>query len=354
VIERLIVAAPEGWHSPSARYRFGPIARAGLWRVDAVATGTYPGVAEVAGLFDLGGPDATLVLQRVMPSRGDIQRLRRVYRHLVFDIDDAIYAVPPDLASAPLKQGAKRAIRLLMRGSRSASSRKRPLQRVLTQVDACVAGNSILAEFARRHAPRVMEIPTTVEPERQPPATRPDPPVVVWLGLRSNLQHLALTRAALQMLAQDLDFRLRIISSATWEDAPVPVEFIRWSPEAARAGLVTASVGLAPLTDDPWTRGKCAFRSIQYGGHGLPTVASPVGITHRVVVHGQTGYLARSSKDWEQALRPLLTHPQLVAEMGAAALHHIRANYSDGIAVDRWRALIESLEATATRPGSAR
>ena len=170
---------------------------------------------------------------------------------------------------------------------------------------------------------------------------------LVWLGLRSNLQHLALTGDALRSLARELDFRLRIISSATWEDAPVPVELVRWSPEAGRAGLLTASVGLAPLTDEPWTRGKCAFRSIQYGGHGLPTIASPVGITPRVVLHGRTGYLARTRTDWEQALRALLTDPQLVAEMGAAALHHIEENYSDGLVIDRWRTLVGSLEASS-------
>jgi glycosyltransferase involved in cell wall biosynthesis len=350
MIERLVIAAPEGWQSPSARYRLGPIARAGVWQVDAVATGTYPSAGKVASLLELAGPNATLVLQRVMPSRNDTELLRRAYRRVVFDIDDAIYAVPPDLASPRLKQTAKQAIRLLMRGSRTASSRKRPLERTLAQVDACVAGNSILAEFARRRAPRVVEIPTTVEPEQQPPARRPDPPVVVWHGLLSNLQHLALTRDALRALAKELDFRLRIISSATWESAPMPVDFIPWSPEAARAGLLTASIGLAPLTDDPWTRGKCAFRSIQYGGHGMPTIASPVGITDRVVLHGQTGYLARSTKEWEQALRALITDPDLVAQMGAAALRHIAAHYSDTVAIGRWRSLIESFHSrTAPR-----
>jgi hypothetical protein len=342
---RLVVAAPNGWQSPSARDRLGPVSRAGLWQVDAVATGAFPGAAQMAGLLEVGGTDAALVLQRVMPSPSDTERLRGSYRHVVFDIDDAIYAVPSDLASPRLKKSAKQAIRLLVRGSPNASSRKRPLERVLGQVDACVAGNSILAEFARRRAPLVVEIPTTVGPVQEPPATRPAPPVVVWHGILDNLQHLALTREALRVLAQELDFRLRIIASATWEDAPMPVEFVPWSPEALRQGLQTASVGLAPLTDDPWTRGKCAFRSIQYGGYGLPTVASPVGITDRVVVHGETGFLARSSKEWEQALRALLMSPDLVAEMGDAALRHIREHYSDALAIDRWQALIESLDA---------
>jgi glycosyltransferase involved in cell wall biosynthesis len=344
VIERLIIAAPEGWNSPSARDRLGPIARAGVWQVDAVPTGAFPGKEQIHSLLELGEADAALVLQRVMPSRTDMERLRRSYSHLLFDIDDAIYAVPPDLGSPWIGKGSKRLARLLVRGSPLASSRKRPLERTLSLVDACVVGNSILGEFAGRHTSRVVEIPTTFEPLPMRRSPRPHPPIVVWQGLLSNLQHLALAREALRALSQDIDFRLRIIASATWEGAPVPVEFVPWSPDALREGLLTASVGLAPLTDDLWTRGKCAFRAIQYGGHGLPTVASPVGITHRVVLHGKTGYLAGSNEEWEQSLRALLRNPELVSEMGTAALRHIRDHYSDALAIERWRALIASLD----------
>jgi glycosyltransferase involved in cell wall biosynthesis len=291
--------------------------------------------------------DAGLVLQRVMPSQGDIDRLHRSYRHVIFDIDDAIYNVPPDLGSSRLVGASKRLARQLVRGSAHASSRERPLKRTLTLVDACVVGNSILGEFARRHASRVIEIPTTFEPVKTTSAVRPHPPVVVWHGLLSNLQHLALVREALRSVSQDFDFRLRIIASATWKDSPVPAEFVPWSPLGLRDGLLTASVGLAPLTDEPWTRGKCAFRAIQYAGHGLPTIASPVGITDRVVLHGKTGYLARSSKEWEQSLRLLLTWPDLGVEMGAAAIHHIRTNYSDAVAIKGWCSLLESLESEA-------
>jgi glycosyltransferase involved in cell wall biosynthesis len=315
-----------------------------LWQVDALSTGTYPEGERLDHLLELGGADAALVLQRVMPIGAGLERVRDSYRHVVFDIDDAIYAVPPDLSSSSLAKGFKRLPRLIVRGSPDASSRKRPLERTLARVDACVAGNSILAAFATRHARRVVEIPTTFEPVRELPTEGPKPPVLVWHGLPDNLQYLALVRDSLHRLAHELEFRLRIISSATWEDAPIPVEFVPWSPEAQREGLMTASVGLAPLTDQPWTRGKCAFRAIQYGSHGIPTVASPVGITDRVVLHGRTGYLARSSKDWEQALRALLISPSLVSEMGAAAIHHIRAHYSNTVAIALWRALIESLE----------
>jgi glycosyltransferase involved in cell wall biosynthesis len=290
-----------------------------------------------------------------MPSQADIDRLHRSYRHVIFDIDDAIYTVPPDLGSSRLVGASKRLMRQLVRGSAHASSRERPLKRTLTLVDACVVGNSILGEFARRHASRVIEIPTTFEPVQAAPATRPHPPVIVWHGLLSNLQHLELVRKTLHGLTQEFDFRLRIIASATWDAGPLPVEFVRWSPDALREGLLTASIGLAPLTDDPWTQGKCAFRAIQYGGHGLPTIASPVGITDRVVVHGKTGYLASSSAEWEQALRTLIASPDSSSEMGAAAIRHIRDNYSHAVAIKGWRALIESLdEARAWPLGSQR
>src|SRR5207247_957298 len=122
-----------------------------------------------------------------------------------------------------------------------------------------------------------------------------------------NLQYLDLVRGALERLSREIDFRLRIVSSEAWDDAPVRAELVAWSESAAREALLTSTVGLAPLTDSEFTRGKCALRAIQYGGHALPTVASPVGITDRVVLNGRTGVLARSQREWVDALRLLLT-----------------------------------------------
>lgn len=350
MIERLVIAAPDGWDSPSARYRLGPIGRVGSWGADAVATGTFPEDDRISGLIELAGPDALLVLQRVLPHPKQLERLRDAFPHVVYDIDDAIYTVPPDIQSSWLAKAPKLAARALVRGSPYASSRKRPLERILPRVDACVVGNSILGDFVRRHTDVVIEIPTTVTPLPQPPEARPRRPVVVWHGLQGNLQYLDLTREALARLAGELDFDLRIIASSTWEDAPVPVEFVRWSPEAQHQGLLTASVGLAPMADEPWTRGKCAFRSVQYGGYALPTVASPVGITDRVIRDGETGFLARSTTDWVEALRALLTDLGLASRLGEAARRHIQENYSDELAVERWRTLIGILDGDPPAP----
>lgn len=338
---RIVAASTAGPDGASVRYRLRPLAVAGRWPVDVVAAETFPTKAEIARLVERAHVDAILLLQRVLPSPEQLDELRTAFSRIVFDLDDAIHAVPPRVGEHVGIGLAKSAARVVRRGSRHASSRSRPLARVLREVDVCVAGNRILAAYAARHARRVVEIPTTIEPLDHPPHGEREP-VVVWLGLPDNLQYLDLVRPALERLGA----RVRIVSSAPWTATGVNTEFVRWSPEASREALVTARVGVAPLTDDPWTRGKCALRAIQYAGHALPVVATPVGITERVVLHGRTGYLARTNGDWTDALRALLDDAERAARMGAAGLEHIRAHYSDRLAVDAWHRVLDSLVET--------
>jgi glycosyltransferase involved in cell wall biosynthesis len=328
----------------STQYRLGPLARkARPWPLEVVSAATFPRLEQIEGLLERSGGDAALILQRTLPIPDDLERLRRSYRAILFDFDDAIYAVPPDLRRSRSAKMPKQILRLIVRGSPTASSRKRPLARVLRQVDICVVGNSILGRFASRYARRVIDIPTTVDPIAAAPLTRPDPPVLVWMGLRDNMQHLELIRRPLQVLARQYDFRLRVVSSESWNDSPLPVDFVPWSAAAARDALLSSSVGLAPLIDDAWTRGKCAFRAIQYGGHGLPTAASPVGITHEVVLDRKTGFLARTTEEWTESLRQLLSSQELVKRMGAAALDHVKSSYSDDLAARRWQEVLAAL-----------
>jgi hypothetical protein len=340
--ERILLASPGGWEAPSARYRLGAVARSGRWQIDAVSASSLPRGTTIEHILERADRSTALVLQRAMPSPEDMRRLRTAFGALLFDIDDAIYATPPS-PSWTVAEGAKRIARLLSRGSTRASKRRRPLMRTLRDVDVAIVGNEILGTFAARFAPHVVEIPSTVEPVTHAPATRPEPPVVTWMGLPDNLIHLGLIRPALERLRREIKFTVRIVSSERWACPSLEVEFVEWSEAASREALLSSTVGVAPLTDDPWTRGKCALRSIQYGGHALPTVASPVGITHQVVRHGSTGYLAATEDEWVRYLRALLSDPGLASTMGEAALDQVRASYSDRIAVERWSDVFESL-----------
>lgn len=337
-LDRLVAAAPGGSEGASARYRLGPVAKAGRWPVEVLPAANFPTPAQVDSLLDRADAHAVLVLQRILPSREQMRALRRAYRRVVFDFDDALYAVPPRVGQRTLGGLPKRLVRLAVRGSTDASARARPLARVLGEVDLSVAGNEILADYARRHAREVAVIPTTVDPLDRPPEA-PRERVVVWLGLPDNLQYLE----PLVPVLEQLGAPVRIVSSQPWTRRGLQTEFVRWSPDSARDALASASVGIAPLTDSAWTRGKCALRAIQYAAHALPVVASPVGISDGVVVEGATGYLARTPDDWLSALRSLLRDPERAHEMGAAGLEHVRARYSDEVAVRRWHEVLESL-----------
>ena len=340
-MRRIVVVSTGGWDSVSTQYRLGPLARA--WRApfEVQSARWLPERAQVKRIFDSSGSDAVLILQRVLPERHVLRALRSSFGALVFDFDDAIYAVPPAVGAHGVGRHLKATARLVLRGSRTASVRRRPLADLLREVDVCVAGNAVLARFARTYASRVVEIPTTIEPVPRASLAVREANVLVWMGLPDNLQYLELLRPALTALARRSSVRLRIVSSATWSSAPITVEHVPWSLDNAREALLTSSVGLSPLTDDPWTRGKCALRAIQYGAHALPTVASPVGITDQVVLHRQTGFLARTGEEWTTAVESLLDERPMAAKMGEKALAHVTSHYSDEVALRRWQQVME-------------
>jgi hypothetical protein len=351
---RVVVASTGGERSVSTRDRLRPLEDAGTWPFTFHSAQPFPDPPEMEAILSDADPDAVLILQRVMPSEADLRRLRAGFGLVVADLDDAIYAVPPSVGVSPIVPAAKAALRTVARGSPHASSRRRPLARTLRSVHACVVGNSILARFAGRYAEKVVEIPTTVAPADRPLSARSDPPVLVWIGLPANQQYLRLITAPLVRLSEEADFVLRIVTSAPWAEAPMPVDHVSYSEEAARIALLESTVGLAPLTDDPWTRGKCAMRAIQYGGSGLPCVASPVGITDEVVIHGETGLLARTEDDWLEGLRLLLSDPGRAEAMGLAAWQRVRKLYSNEVAVERWHLLLHELWSRRRARGSAR
>jgi glycosyltransferase involved in cell wall biosynthesis len=276
-----------------------------------------------------------------------MQLLRARYHAVVFDFDDAIYAAMPEIRAPVVRRTLKAGFRLLARGSTTASRRRRPMIRVLRGATVAVAGNEVLARFARRYAQRVVEIPSTVDPIPSPPASKPDQPILVWTGVAGNRQYLELLREPLARLAREHDFKLRVVCSRPWDDPPVDVEFVQWSPEAESEALLTSTAGLAPLSDDPFSRGKCQYRSIVFGGHALATVASPVGIMDTIIAHSETGFLARSSDEWVDALRRLITNPQFAASIGANALDRIRARYSHRVGLELWTRLFDELAAPA-------
>ncbi len=123
----------------------------------------------------------------------------------------------------------------------------------------------------------------------------------------------------------------------------VPTEHVRWALESQEQALAGLDVGLMPLADSPWSRGKCAYKLLQYMAAGLPVIASPVGMNRSLIEHGRNGLLAGSDDEWLAALERLLDSPDRAAELAASGRRTACADYAyEGLA-EAWQRFREQL-----------
>jgi glycosyltransferase involved in cell wall biosynthesis len=305
---------------PSVRHRWERLApwlaEAGL-RLEVIPLPKES--AERAGAFARAGEADLVVLQRRLLRTGDFDRLRAAVRRLVFDFDDAVPYRDP------------------FRGKPESTARANRFLRICSGSDAVVAGSEGLADLARACGPRALfTAPTPVDASRYGPAPgvrSPGAPAVLgWIGSRATLPYLEGIAAPLsRALAALPGARLLVVADGTPRLPGVDAEVVPWTEPGEADLLRRMDVGLMPLTDDPWSRGKCAFKLLQYGATGIPSVASPVGANLSVLEDGRTGRLASTDAAWEAALLELGRDPVLRARLGAEARHQVEARWSAAV-----------------------
>lgn len=255
-----------------------------------------------------------LVASRLL--RGsDVQRLRERVRRLLFDFDDAL----------PYRDSARGASRS---GTRAARFRE-----IVVVADAVSAGNAYLVRLAAGSGRRdVCVLPTVVAVPDGPPATEPSasPVVLGWIGSRATMPYLQARQMVFAALvAMGFGYRLHVIADGVPTLPPgIPVRGIPWTEEGEAAALDACHVGLAPLPDDAWTRGKCGLKVVQALARGRPVVASAVGVQAEQVVHGRTGFLASDDAGFVEGIAALLRDGELRRRMGAAARQDARDRWS--------------------------
>jgi glycosyltransferase involved in cell wall biosynthesis len=220
--------------------------------------------------------------------------------------------------------------------------------RLVALADRVAAGSRYLASAAA--APdKTVVVPTAIDTERFPVAPprggRGREVAVGWTGLSSNYHQLAHRAGAIARALERTGARFVVIS-----DRPPPpalsmlnAEFVRWRPDSEVEDLARLDVGVMPLPDGPYERGKCAFKLLQYMALGRPGVASPVGANTEVVTDRVDGFLPESDDGWEEALTALIDDPALREQVGARARTRVEKEYSLAVVADRYQALIESL-----------
>ncbi len=239
---------------------------------------------------------------------------------------------------------------------RSAAVRRlygRKLDGLMARAALVVAGNGYLAERAAKAGARQVEIvPTVVDLERYPLAAPAcvapmEPARIAWIGSPSTARYLQAVAEPLRDLARRTPFVLRVIGGGQVPLPGVQTEAVAWSEATEVPSLQGAAAGIMPLHDSPWERGKCGYKLIQYMACALPTVASDVGANRDIVVHGTTGFLARSPQDWVEALARLLQDAALRQRMGGAGRSRVEQGYCLEVTAPRLARLLRQAAESA-------
>lgn len=205
--------------------------------------------------------------------------------------------------------------------------------RMMATAMAVTAGNSWLAAHARRFNSTVAVLPSVVDTDRcRPAAAQPaersaDPFTVGWIGSPSTAPYLGLLVEPLQQLARERSVRLVVVGGAVPAIAGVEIIEKPWTMEQEVPLIQQFDVGVMPLPDSEWARGKCAYKLIQCMACGIPVVASRVGANVDAVPPG-CGILAETPEQWLQAFRRLAADPELRQRMGNAARRWVEQHYS--------------------------
>lgn len=231
----------------------------------------------------------------------------------------------------------------------------RKIARVMRGAELVTAGNAYLAEYAfRAGATHVEIIPTVIDLERYPRSSVTRPPdmpfTIGWIGSPSTAKYLQAIARALAEVCAGGQARVRLIGSGSLELPGVPVEVLPWDEATEVSNMQQFDVGIMPLPDQPWERGKCGFKLIQYMACGLPVVASPVGVNTEIIEHGANGFLANTIDEWVQAMRTLMLDTALRQRMGQAGRGKVEENYSVQVTGPRLAELIKSASRRAPPP----
>ena len=208
-----------------------------------------------------------------------------------------------------------------------------------------VAGNQYLADYAARSGAKNIEIiPTVIDLERYPIKQNADDEqfIVGWIGTKTTFEkHLLPCKDWIKALQiQDPNIRFHIVGITEDMDLGKNVQYIRWTEETEVAEILKMDIGLMPLQDSKWEKGKCAYKLIQYAACGIPGIASDVGMNREVTVPGETGILASVDEEWIQAIKTLKSNTELRHQMGRNARKKVEERYCIQQTSTKWKEIL--------------
>jgi len=272
----------------------------------------------IADLFSLGNYDVVFLHREAAPIGPPVFEwlITKVFRKkVVFDFDDAIW-LPNTSASNPFISFFKR--------YRNANNTASWAWKV-----SC--GNAYLRDHAAQFNTQAIINPTTIDTERHHNRVKHyagGKTVIGWTGTHSTIKYLDTLVPLLKRLEQEFDFELLVIADRKPDFELKSLRFIPWNKTTEIDDLLRMDVGIMPLEDDRWAKGKCGFKALQYMALGIPAIVSPVGVNTEIVTHGVNGWICTTEAEWEGCFRSILSDASQLPGLSAAARDTVVKRYS--------------------------
>lgn len=233
----------------------------------------------------------------------------------IFDFDDAIFLPASSVSNSFVERFRNTA----------------KIAKIIKRSRHVMAGNSYLADFALRFNKSVCVIPTSIDTENYHPLTKAlaEKVIIGWMGSTTTLSFVYMMEDVFRRLSEKFNnLEFRVVGGKFYLPGLNNISSAPWSYEEEKNALAAFDIGIMPMPNNVWTRGKCGFKAILYMSSGIPCVCSEVGMNKEIIVDGINGYLANTEDEWVEKLSLLIVSPQLRDKIGAAGRKTIEDKYS--------------------------
>ncbi|NWG04149.1 MAG: glycosyltransferase family 4 protein [Syntrophaceae bacterium] len=278
---------------------------------------------------ELPSYDAVCIQRRLL-SPLEFSWVRKKSSKVLFDLDDAIMYRS---SSSPHPRSLSRFLKFwwMVRGSDVVTVGNQFLKKEVLQVD---------------RSKKVFVIPTSIDtgfyPKKKSLSKNPEI-ILGWMGTKGNLRYLKTLEPVFETLYQRFpQLKLKIVSDDFYH-SHLPTIQKPWRLEEENEDLISFDIGLMPLSDDLWSKGKCGLKMIQYLSVGVPVVCTPVGINSDIVKDGENGFWAQNHQEWVDRLSTLIQHPELRSRMGLKGIESVEKEYSLAVTSEKFYNVLQHL-----------
>ncbi len=245
------------------------------------------------------------------------RRLKKTKTPIILDFDDSIW------------------LKDVSEGNRNLAFLKNPSKtpKIIELSDLVFVGNRYLAKYAKNFNKNVSIIPTTIDTDYYKPLkthSGHNPVCIGWTGSSTTLKHLSTALPVLKKIKDKYSDKVcfRVISDEPFTEKLDTLENIKWQKDTELEDLSKIDIGIMPLPDDQWARGKCGFKGLQYMALEIPAIMSPVGVNKEIINDGENGFLAYSEDEWFEKLSKLIESYELREKLGKKGRQTVIENYS--------------------------